>query len=192
MRQELAALPKAVKYAELSRDGQIDYEIFRDNLVHGLWLAKNTHPFEEDPRTYGGYLNDSAYALVAQSTLPKETNIANAIARMEQMPRIIAEAEKSLTHPVRPILETAIRQNLGAIDFYENDLFNYTGETPQQEKLKAAATKVAGELKDYQKFLEGLRNKATDNWRLSARRSSTKKFEMETSGARHHCRAEFG
>src|SRR5450756_117342 len=89
MRQELAALPKTVKYSELSRDGQIDYEIFRDDLIRGLWLTKNTHPFEEDPRTYGGYLNDSVYLLVAQSTLPKETNIANAIARMEQMPRII-------------------------------------------------------------------------------------------------------
>jgi hypothetical protein len=179
MRQELAALPKAVKYSELSRDGQIDYEIFRDDLVRDLWLAKNTHPFEEDPRTYGGYLNDSVYLLVAQSTLPKETNIANAIARMGQMPRIIAEAERSLTHPVRPILETAIRQNLGAINFYESDLFNYTGETPQQEKLKAAADKVAAELKDYQKFLEGLHAKAMDNWRIGKAKFD-KKFELET------------
>ncbi|MDR3457883.1 MAG: DUF885 domain-containing protein [Verrucomicrobiae bacterium] len=180
MRQELAALPKAVKYAELSRDGQIDYEIFRDDLIRSLWLAKNTHPYEEDPRTYGGYLNDSVYLLVAQSTLPKETNIANAITRMEQMPRIIAEAEKSLTHPVRPILETAIRQNLGAINFYESDLFNYTGETPQQEKLKAAAAKVATALKDYQKFLEGpLRAKAADDWRLGKTRFD-QKFELET------------
>jgi len=178
MREELDALPKAVKYSELSRNGQIDYEIFRDDLIRDLWLAKNTHPFEEDPRTYGSYLNDSVYQLLSQSTLPKETNIANAIARMEQMPRIIAEAEKSLTHPVRPILETAIRQNLGAINFYESDLFNYTGETPQQEKLKAAAAKVAVALKDYQKFLEGpLRARATDDWRLGKARFE-KKFEL--------------
>lgn len=180
LRRELKALPKAVKYSELSRDGQIDYEIFRDDLTRGLWLAENTRPFEEDPRTYGRYLNDSVYLLVAQSTLPKETNIANAIARMTQMPRIIAEAEKSLTHPSRPILETAIRQNLGAINFYQSDLFNYTGETPQQEQLKAAAGKVVVALKDYQKFLEGpLRAKAEDNWRLG-RAKFDKKFELET------------
>ena len=93
MRKQLAALPNTVKYSELTRNGQIDYEIFRDELVRSLWLAKNTRPFEEDPRTYGGYLSDSVYLLLTQSTLPKETNIANAIARMAQMPRIIAEAE---------------------------------------------------------------------------------------------------
>ncbi len=180
LRQELKALPKAVKYSELSRDGQIDYEIFRDDLTRGLWLAENTKPFAEDPRTYGRYLNDSVYLLVAQSTLPKETNIANAIARMDQMPRIIAEAEKSLTHPSRPILETAIRQNIGAINFYQSDLFNYTGETPQQEPLKAAAAKVVVALKDYQKFLEGpLRAHAEDNWRLGKSKFD-QKFKLET------------
>ncbi len=179
--KQLAALPKAVKYSELSRAGQIDYEIFRDELVRSLWLDKNTRPFEEDPRTYGRYLNDSVYLLVAQSTQPKETNIANAIARMAQMPRIIAEAEKSLTHPSRPILETAIRQNLGAINFYETDLFNYTGETQQQEQLKVAAAKVVVALKGYQKFLEGpLRAQAEDNWRLGKARFD-KKFELVTA-----------
>ena len=68
-------------------------------------------PFEKDARTYGGYLSDSVYTLLAQSTLPRETNVANAIARMAQMPRIIEEAKRSLTHPAKPILETAIRQN---------------------------------------------------------------------------------
>lgn len=180
VRQELKALPKAVKYSELSRDGQIDYEILRDDLTRSLWLAENTRPFEEDPRTYGRYLNDSVYLLVAQSTLPKETNIANAIARMDQMPRIIAEAEKSLTHPSRPILETAIRQNLGAINFYQDELFHYTGETPQQEQLKAAAAKVVAALKNYQKFLEGpLRAKAEDNWRIGKSKFD-QKFKLET------------
>jgi hypothetical protein len=178
-RKELAALPKAVNYSQLSRDGQIDYEILRADLIRSLWQAKNTRPFEEDPRTYGSYLNDSVYLLVAQSTLPKETNISNAIARMAQMPRIIAEAEKSLTHPSRPILETAIRQNAGAINFYEHDLFDYTGETPQQGALKAAATLVASALKDYQKFLEGpLRAKAEDNWRLGKAKFD-QKFVLE-------------
>jgi uncharacterized protein (DUF885 family) len=178
--QTLKDLPGQVDYKKLSRDGQIDFEILQHDLKRQLWLADNTHPFEEDPRTYGDYLNDSVYLLVAQSTLPKETNIANAIARMAQMPRIIAEAEKSLTHPAQPILETAIRQNAGAINFYESDLFNYTGETPQQEQLKAAAARVVAALKDYQKFLEGpLRDRAGDNWRLGKARFA-KKFELET------------
>ena len=58
-RQTLEALPKAVEYAELSRPGQVDFEILQHELTTSLWLAENTHPFEEDPRTYGEYINDS-------------------------------------------------------------------------------------------------------------------------------------
>lgn len=179
--QTLKQLPKAIHYQKLTRDGQIDFEIFRNDLQRQLWLMENTRPFAEDPRTYGNYLNDSVYLLVAQSTLPKETNIANAIARMAQMPRIIAEAKNSLAHPSRPILETAIRQNAGAIHFYESELFNYTGETSQQAALKAAADRVAAALKDYQKFLEGpARARAEDHWRLGKAKFD-KKFQLEVN-----------
>lgn len=62
-------------------------KILRHELETGLWLEANTRPFEEDPRVYGGYANDSVYSLFSQSTLPKETNIRNAIARMAKIPR---------------------------------------------------------------------------------------------------------
>jgi len=166
-KETLAKLPKEISYKQLSRDGQIDYEIFRHDLDSQLWLDENLHPFEKDARTYGGYLSDSVYMLLAQSTQPKETNVANAIARMAQMPRIIAEAKKSLTHPAKPILETAIRQNAGAISFYQGDIFKLAGETAQTDQLAAAAAKTVALLKDYQMFLEGpARARAEDNWRI--------------------------
>jgi uncharacterized protein (DUF885 family) len=174
-RQTLTELPRQVDYKSLSRDGQIDFEIFQHDLAAQLWLAKNTRPFEEDPRTYGNYLSDSLYVLLTQSTRPKETNIANVIARLSQMPRIIATARATLKHPPRPVLETAIRQNRGAISFYESELFQLAGETPQLEALKAAAAPLVPLLKDYQQFLETeLRPRATDNWRLGQKRFSRK------------------
>lgn len=175
----LANLPRHIDYQKLSRDSQIDYEILQHNLVLDLWLDDNMRPFEQDPRVYGSYLNDSVYLLLTQSTEPRETNIANAIARMAQMPRIIAEAERSLTHPSKPILETAIRQNAGAIDFYKDDLFKLAGETAQQKQLEAAAAGVVTELQDFQKFLEGpARSRAEDNWRLGKAKFA-RKFELE-------------
>jgi uncharacterized protein (DUF885 family) len=176
----LNSLPKQVAYKSLSRNGQIDYEIFQHQLETQLWLTDNLRPFETDPRTYGSYLSDSVYMLLAQSTQPKETNVANAIARMAQMPRIIEEAKRSLTHPAKPILETAIRQNAGAISFYKDDIFKLAGDTAQKNQLAAAAAKTAALLEDYQKFLEGdARSRAVDNWRLG-RAKFDKKFELET------------
>ncbi|MDE3068202.1 MAG: DUF885 domain-containing protein [Verrucomicrobiota bacterium] len=178
--QTLRELPRQVDYRTLTGDGQIDFEIFQHNLQTQIWEAKNLHPFREDPRTYGAYINDSVYLLLTQSTLPKEANIANCLARMAQIPRIVAEAEKTLTHPPKPILETAIRQNRGAIDFYEKDLFQLAGDTAQLDQLKAGAASVAALLRNYQKFLEGpLMTRATGNWRLGKRKFD-RKFELET------------
>jgi uncharacterized protein (DUF885 family) len=166
-RQTLKELPRKVDYKRLSRDGQIDFEIFQHELETDIWLTENTHPFEEDPRTYGGYINDGVYLLLTHSTLPKEVNISNCLARMAEIPRIIAAAKSTLTHPPKPILDTAIRQNRGSISFYQTDLFELAGDTAQLDKLKSAAAGVVAELQDYQKFLEGdLTSRATGQWRL--------------------------
>src|SRR5688572_31455689 len=57
-RATLKELPRAVDYAKLSRAGQIDFEILRQDLRRDIWLAENFRPFEEDPRIYGRYIND--------------------------------------------------------------------------------------------------------------------------------------
>ncbi|MGC9944726.1 MAG: DUF885 domain-containing protein, partial [Verrucomicrobiota bacterium] len=179
-RQMDEELPRQVDYRKLSRDSQIDFEIFQHNLQTQIWETENFHPFETDPRTYGNYLSDSVYLLLSHSTLPKETNIANGIIRMAQMPSIVGEAEKTLTNPPKPILETAILQNRGAIEFYENGIFQFAGDTPQLDRLKTAAASVVTLLREYQKFLEGpLMLRATGDWRIGKEKFD-KKFELET------------
>src|SRR5260370_11034773 len=122
-RKNLADLPKQMEYQKLSRPAQIDFEIFQHNLKADEWLTENTHPYENDPRIYNGYINDSVYLLLSQSSLPKETNVANCIARMALIPKVVAAARRNLRNPCRAHTETAIRQNRGAIAFYEKDIF---------------------------------------------------------------------
>ncbi len=177
-RETLRKLPQRVEYTKLSRDGQIDFEIFRHDLQTTIWLAENTRPFEEDPRIYGDYLNDSVFLLLTQSTQPMETNMANCLARMAAIPRVVAAAKQNLQNPPRPILETAIRQNRGAISFYEKGIFGFAGETRQRDALKTRAAQVAALLKEYQKFLEGeLMSRASGDWRLG-RKKFARKLEL--------------
>lgn len=165
--KQLERLTSEFADAELSPDGKIDYEILRADLLRNIWLIENTHPFVEDPRTYGSYISDSVYSLLTQSTLPKQKNIENAIARILEIPRIIATAQETLDNPPRPILETAILQNRGAIAFYEKGIFELVGQTPQLDALKRAAESAVRELKDYQKYLEKeLLPTAKGEWRL--------------------------
>ena len=178
-RRTLAELPRQVDYQKLSRSSQIDYEILQHSLQRDEWVTENLHPFEEDPRTYNGYINDSVYLLLTQSTLPLETNVANCIARMAQIPKVVAAARQNLKNPPRTHTETAIRQNRGAISFYEHDLFDFAGKTRQLAALKSAAQAVAASLKDYQKFLENdLLPQANGEWRIGSEKFA-RKLDLE-------------
>ncbi len=175
----LADLPKKIDAEKLSRAGRLDFDIFRHDLTRSIWLAENTHPFEEDPRAYNDYITDSVYALLTQSTLPKEKNVHNAVARMALIPRVIAVARATLHNPPRVATETAIRQNRGAIAFYKTGFFELAGDAGRTPEAHAAAAKVVDALEDYQKFLEDdLLPKANGDWRLGKEKFA-RKLELE-------------
>jgi uncharacterized protein (DUF885 family) len=165
--------------SKLSRSGQIDYEILQHYLQYERWQIENTRRFEQDPRVYNDYISESVYLLLTQSTLPRERNVENAAKRMAFLPKIVTAAKESLKDPPRVFVETAIRQNQGAIAFYETGLFELTGETPGLSELRAASKPVVAALKDYQTFLEkDLLPRAKGEWRLGKERFY-RKLELE-------------
>ena len=175
----LQALPQDIDFEGLSATGKIDFQILQDELRRNIWLAENTSPFEEDPRTYGRYWSDSVYMLLTQSTLPRETNIRHAVARMKEIPRIVAVARTTIQHPPKPILDTAILQNRGAISFYEKELFELIGNSPQREEVQSVAKVVVEALQRHQSFLEKeVSERATSEWRLGKERFA-QKLELE-------------
>jgi uncharacterized protein (DUF885 family) len=178
-KQTQAGLKTNIDARKLSRPAQIDLEIFRHELEKDQWLMENERPFEEDPRIYNGYISDSVYLLLTQSSLPRETNVANSISRMAHIPKVVAAARQNLKHPPKVHTETAIKQNRGSIAFFEHEILNVAGETAQLEALKAAATPVVSALNDYQKFLEQeLLPRANGEWRLGIEKF-TRKLDLE-------------
>jgi len=177
-RIQLKRLPEAVPYDELSRNGQIDFEILRDELIRNIWLAENTRPFEEDPRTYGSYFSDSVYTLLTQSTLPLETNLKSAISRIVEIPRVVKTARETLRDSPPSILETAILQNRGAIGLYEKGIFELVGNSPQLYELRKVSALAVTALKEHQLFLEDSRRlRANGEWRLG-RELFSQKLEL--------------
>jgi uncharacterized protein (DUF885 family) len=178
-RKTLDELPRNVDYKKLTRAGQIDYETFAHDLEYSLWQYDNDRRFETDPRVYNEYISDSVYLLLVQSTVPKPEAVKSCIGRMAFIPRVVAAAKEGLTTPARVMVETAIRQNRGAISFYEADLFALAGETPQLSELKPAAAKVVAALKEYQQFLEKtLLPRAGESWRIGKEKFA-RKLELE-------------
>jgi uncharacterized protein (DUF885 family) len=168
-------LAREIDRKALSPDERVDYAILDHELEAAIWLRETTLPFATNPRAYTEYISDSVFLILAQSRLPKETNIANAIARMKHIPAVVAAAKANLKHPPRAVLETAINQNKGSIGFYESDIFEYAGQTPQLPVLKAEAARVVAVLKEYQQWLEtDLLPRADGAWRLGRSRFEKK------------------
>ena len=175
----LAELPGRVDYTKLSRSGQIDYEIWAHALKYGLWAVENDDRFTYDPRVYGEFISDSVFILLTQSTLPRERNVANAARRMTYIPEVIAAAKASLKNPPRVLSEIAAKRNLGAIAFYEKDVYAISGETPGTSELTGPAREVVKALKEYQTFLEAdLVPRSAGDWRLGKKRF-TEKLDLE-------------
>lgn len=175
----LARLPKEVTFDKLSAEGKVDYQILRDDLTRSVWLAENTDPFATDPRVWNEYTTDSVFLILTQTTVEKSKAVRDAASRIGYIPAVVRAAKESLKNPPRAHTETAIKQNRGAIAFYERAVFELTGETPAVSVLADPAKAAVAALKDYQKFLEDeLLPRATGDWRLGRDRF-VKKLEME-------------
>jgi uncharacterized protein (DUF885 family) len=179
LKKAQAALAKEVDYSKLSRSGQIDFEILAHDFKRSLWLIENTRLYEQDPRVYNELMSDSVFTVLTQSTLPKERNLQNAISRIAFVPKVVAAAKASLKDPPNVYWETAIRQNKGAIAFYEKGIFDITGEPVQGSELSAATRRILPSLHEYQEFLEKeLAARATGDWRLG-REKFYQKLDLE-------------
>src|SRR5262245_28144374 len=178
-RDTLTRLPKEITFAKLSVEGKVDYQILRDSLTRSVWLADNTDPFADDPRVWNEYATDSVFQILTQSTVAKPRAIRDAASRISYVPKVVLAAKESLKTPPRVFVETAIRQNRGAIAFYEKGIFAITGETPNVSALAGPSKSAVAALKDYQKFLEEeLLPRATGEWRIGKEKFA-KKLELE-------------
>lgn len=163
----LTAMQKVIDYKALTRESQIDFEILRDYLKRNIWIEENTKPLETDPRSWGAYLSDSVYLILTQSTEEKSKRIRAAAARIEAIPKVVADAKAGIGSPPKIFTETAIKQNRGAINFYKKSIFEITGETPGVSVLADPIKKALPALEDYQQFLEKtVLTRSVDQWRI--------------------------
>ena len=165
-RRTLADLPTRVPYQSLSRNSQVNYEIWQHHLAFEIWREENLHPYDEDPLLYEEYLFDSVRLLLTDSPLPLETNVANCLSRMSVLNRVVAAARANLRNPSRLATETAIQQNRAAIEFYQHEILARAGRTRQLPALNEAAARAAAQLREYQRFLEtDLLPRSNSDWR---------------------------
>src|SRR5260370_42667167 len=91
----------------------------------------------------------------------------------------------SIKNPPKVLNEVVIKQNRGAIAFYERDIFELAGADAANSDLKKASQALVPVLQAYQQFLEGdVLPRSTGQWRLGKERFAQKLLlELDPGGS---------
>jgi uncharacterized protein (DUF885 family) len=140
---------------KLNDTNQVDFKIL-DNEIHSeLLQSEELKPWEKSPVMYNYVVGGAINSLITRDFAPWDERLRNVLSRLEQIPRLLEQAQANLKEPSEIATNTAIRQNRGTIELIKNELPKVLEEAPDlKDSLIAESQKVVSALEDYQKFLE--------------------------------------
>jgi len=166
---DLAAIPRR----QLSRANQIDAAMLEHRLQSEIWHIEELREWSWNPMAYTALAGNAVYGLVARDFAPLAQRLANAAARMEQIPRMLAQGRAAIDIPraTKIHTETAVKQNPGVTSLIENMIRPHVASLAQAQRrrMQQAIAVARQAVEDHQKWLEGkvLPNAAGD-WRIGA------------------------
>src|SRR5437868_15435786 len=100
----------AIDGSQLTGANNIDFRIFKENIDYQIFRAEELKEPDWNPLVYMQSLANSLYLLVARDFALPEQRIPNLRQRLEEIPRVIAQAKGNLQHSPRIYTETAVEQ----------------------------------------------------------------------------------
>src|SRR3989440_8965694 len=145
----------AIEGAQLTAANNVDFRILKENIDYQIFRAEELKEPEWNPLVYMQSLANSLYLFAARDFASPEQRIPNLRHRMEEIPRVIAQAKGNLQHSPRIYTETAVEQLQGAINLVREELAPLLDRAPQMKnELAPLQQKTAAALEDYKKWLQ--------------------------------------
>ena len=166
---DLAAIPRQ----RLSRANQIDAAMLEHRLQSEIWHIEELREWSWNPMGCTGMAGNAIYGLLARDFAPLAERLANAAARMEQIPRMLAQGRAAIDIPRVPKIhaETAVKQNPGVTTLIETMIRPHVATLgqAQRQRMERAIAATCQAVQDHQKWLEGqVLPNAGGNWRIGA------------------------
>jgi uncharacterized protein (DUF885 family) len=138
-----------------------------------IWHVEKLREWSWNPMGCTALAGNAIYGLLARDFAPLAERLDNAAARMEQIPRMLAQGRAAIDLPRVPKVhaETAVKQNPGVITLMETMIRPHVGSLgqTQRRRMEQAIVTATQAVQDHQKWLEGqVLPKAGGNWRLGA------------------------
>ena len=164
--------------AKLSRANQVDALLLRHDLEYDRWRIRTLEDWRWNPLTCTRIAGDGLYNLLARDFAPLPERLKNAQARLDELPRFLAQVREVLDPARVPKVhaETAAKQNAGLLSILD-EITKQAAALPaaDQEKLKASVAKARSAINQHQIWLEKkLVPDAKGDFRLGAERYDQK------------------
>jgi uncharacterized protein (DUF885 family) len=105
---ELLAQVRPMQTETWNRDDRIDWLLFRSQLETSEFFSRVQHFEDSDPQFYVNECSNAIFSLLKKEYAPPRTRAIAATARMRQMPELLEQGKKNLTHPVALYARLAI------------------------------------------------------------------------------------
>ena len=180
----------------LSRAHQVDVLLLRRSLEYKLWRLEQLEEWRWNPLVYTDLTGNSIYLLVAREFTSLPVRLNNAAARLEALPRLLAQEREQLelARVPRIYAETAIKQNPGILAIINDGVLPQLSALPavDQSRLKSAVERARTALSQQQIWLEKrLLPEAKGNFRLGAALYDQKlRFELASPLSRQDIRTQ--
>jgi uncharacterized protein (DUF885 family) len=175
MLRELERIPRG----ELSRAHQVDASLLRNQLEFGRFQLERLREWAWNPLVYTNLAGGAFYNLMAREFAPLETRLSSVTARLEQLPRFLAQVRATLEPARVPSVhaETAARQNRGLLSILDQTVRPEKDKLPAAEagRLERAMTAATAAVEEHQRWLdEVLVPQAKGDFRIGAELFETK------------------
>lgn len=153
---------------KLSAEDRADYDLIETNISLSLLDLDRIQPQTHNPTVYVELVGNALFQPLVLEYAPLETRLGHILARMEKLPRLLAQARQNLVDSAPIYTQTAIEENNGTIDLVEHairEAMPASGHLAERYRQLAPATVAA--LREFNEFLEkDLAKRGTHSWRL--------------------------
>jgi uncharacterized protein (DUF885 family) len=170
---ELLGEVQALNQADLSRANQVDARLLASQLQYQAWSIETLAEWRWNPLVYTEITGNCVYLLVARDFAPLPGRLRSVTARLNELPRFLAQARESLVPARVPKIhaETAVKQNTGILTLIDQQVLPQIGVLPaaDQAALRTAIAHARTAVAQHQLWLEKkLLPEAKGDFRLGA------------------------
>jgi uncharacterized protein (DUF885 family) len=156
-KSKLAEL-EALDLTQLSKANRVDAEMLRNALRYGIWTEERFENWAWDPLIYTGLTGSAIYGVMARDFAPIGERMRSALARIEALPQLLAQARANLDPARVPKVhaETAAKQNAGVLSLIDQLVMPNADalDAADQERLKSAVTDLRAAIAAHQSWLD--------------------------------------